>query len=88
MCVGITIKKRKREISFVWRPPNNNNLKLFFEETTQSVSQLLSIFNSIIITGDFNIDTASKDYKHFKQCADFCHTFDLINLTNVETCFN
>ena len=38
--------------------------------------------------GDFNIDTASKDYKHFKQCADFCHTFDLINLKNVETCFN
>ena len=29
ICVEITIKKRKWGILFAYRPPNNNNLKLF-----------------------------------------------------------
>ena len=75
ICVEITIKKRKWGILFTYRPPNNNNLKLFFEETTQSVTQLLSELDNIIIAGDFNMDTDSKNCGKFKQLADFCHTY-------------
>ena len=85
ICVEIAIKKRKWGILFTYRPPNKNNLKLFFEETTQSANQLLSKFDNIIITGDFNID--SKNCNKFKQFVDFCHTFYITNLINVKTCF-
>ena len=74
ICVEITVKKRKWVILFIYRPQNNNNLKLFFEETTKSVTQLLSELNNIIIADDFNIDTDPKNCGKFKQFADFCHT--------------
>ena len=80
ICVEVTIKKRKWGILFTYRLPNNNNLKLFFEETTQSANQLLSKFDNIIITGDFNIKTGSKNCNKFKQFADFCHNFNLTDL--------
>ena len=32
--VEMTIKKRNWVILFAYRPPNNNNLKLFFDDTT------------------------------------------------------
>ena len=85
VCVEITIKKRKWGILFTYRSPNNNNLKLFFEETTQSANQLLSKFDNII-AGDFDIDTDSKNCNKFQLFADFCHTFDLTNLINVKIC--
>ena len=85
--VEISIKRRKWRILFTYRPPNNNNLKLFIEETTHSANQPLSKCDNIIIAGDFNIDTSSKNCNKFKQFADFCHTFDLTNLINVKTCF-
>ena len=87
ICAYITSKKRKLRILFAYRPPNNNNLELFFEETIQSANQRLSKFDSIITVCDFNIDTGSKDSNRFKQLADFCHTFDLTNQENVKTCF-
>ena len=76
ICVDITIKKRKWGISFAYRPPNNNNLKLFFGETTQSTNQHLSKFDNIIIASGSNIDTGSKNCNKFKQFANFCYTFD------------
>ena len=54
--VDITIKKKKSGILFTYSPPNENNLKLFFEETTQSTNELLSKFDNIVIAGDLNID--------------------------------
>ena len=36
-----TIKKRNLGILFPYRPPNNNNLKLFFDKTAKSANQLL-----------------------------------------------
>ena len=78
------LRKGSGEFLFAYKPPNNNNLKLFFEETTQSLNQLLSKFDNIIIAGDFNIDAGSKNCNKFKQFADLCHSFDLIN---VKTCF-
>ena len=87
ICAEITFKKRKWRISFSYRPPTDNNLKLLFEETTQSANQLPSKFENIIIAGDFNIDTGSKNYNKFKQFAEFCHTFNLTNQINIKTCF-
>ena len=79
ICVEITIKKRKWGIFFAYRPPNNNDLRLFYDETTQSANQLLSKFDIIIARG-FNINTGSRNCNKFKQFADFCHKFDLTNL--------
>ena len=83
----ITIEKSKGGILFSYIPPNNKNLKLIFDETTQCANQLLSKFDNIIIAGDFNINTGSKNCNKFKQFADFCYTFDLTNLINFKTCF-
>ena len=85
ICVEITIKKRKWGILFSYRPPTEINLKLFFEETTQSANQVLSKFDNNIIAGDFNIDTGSKNCNKFKQFADFCHTFNLTKQINIKT---
>ena len=71
------------EILFTYRPPNNNNLKLFFEETTQSANKLPSKCDNFIIAGEFNIDTGSKSCRKFKQFTDF----DLTILINFKTCF-
>ena len=60
--------------------------RLTVYETSQSGNPLLSKLD-IIIAGDFNIDTGSKNCNIFKQFADFCHTFDLTNLINVTSCF-
>ena len=87
ICVENTIEKSKGGILFTYMPPNNKNLKLIFDETTQSANQLLSKFDNIIIAGDFNINTGSKNCNKFKQFADFYHTFDLTNLINFKTCF-
>ena len=59
ICVEIIIHKKFR-ILFAYRPPNNNNIKLLFEETTLPVNQLLSKFY-IIVAGNFQIDTGSKE---------------------------
>ena len=66
ICIEITIKKRKCGILSTYWPPNNKNLKLFSEETTQSANQLRSKFDNIITAGDFNIDTGSKICSKFK----------------------
>ena len=76
ICVEITIKNRKCGILFAYRPPNNSNRKVFFDEATQSANHLLSKVNKIIIAGGFNINAGSKNCKKFKQYADFCHIFD------------
>ena len=87
ICAEITFKKRKWGIPFSYRPPTENNLKLLFEETTHSASQIFSKFEKIIIAGDYNIDTGSKNCNKFKQFDDFCHTFNLTNQINIKTCF-
>ena len=87
ICVEITTKKKKWGILFTYRPPNNNYLKLFFEGTTQSATQLLPKFDNIIIAGYFNRATGFKNCNKFKQLANFCHTFDITNPINVKTCF-
>ena len=71
ICVEITIKRKWG----IFLPPNNSNLKLFFEEATQAANQLLPKFNNII-AGDFNIDTGSKNCNKFEQFPDSCHTFN------------
>ena len=53
--------------------PRDLPVKLLFKETFQSANQLLLKFD--------------KDCNKFKQFAAFCHTFDLINLVSVKTCF-
>ena len=81
ICVEITTNKRKWGILFAFKPPNNSNLKLFFDDVTQSANQLLTKFGNIFVAGDFNLDTGSKNWNN-------CHTFDLTNLMNVKACFN
>ena len=53
----------------------------------QSANQVLPKFGNIIIAGEFNIDTGSKNCNIFKNIDDFCYTFDLANLIQAKTCF-
>ena len=73
-----------RGILFTYRLPNNNDLRLFFEKTTQYANQVLSKYDNTIVTDDFYIDIGSKKCNKFKQFADFCHTIALVNLINVK----
>ena len=34
ICIEVTIPKKKRCITFVFRPPHSNNKKVFFSELT------------------------------------------------------
>ena len=40
ICVELTISKKKWYILFAYRPPQNNNLKTFFEEINLSLSTI------------------------------------------------
>ena len=53
----------------------------------QSATQVLSKFGNIIIAGEFNRDTGSKNCNIFKKIDDFCDTFDLANPIHAKTCF-
>ena len=40
----------------IYRPPNPNNMNIFFDEITASLSKAAMKYKNIIIMGDFNMD--------------------------------
>ena len=63
------------------------NLTDFFEEMTTLLTKVTSIYENIIVMGDFNIDIKCKGVDS-NSLSDFC---DLFHLTNIvvksDTCF-
>ena len=84
ICVELTISKKKWCILFAYRPPQNNNLKLFFEVINLSLSTIVNEYDNIMLIRDLNLNTKSNNNSYY---SDSCDTFDLTNLIKANTCF-
>lgn len=71
----------KRVAVSIYSPPNDSNMKIFFEKV------VLKKYENCIIMGDFNVDTNKPDSQAFAQLKDFCYIFDLANTIYEKTCF-
>ena len=69
----------------IYRPPNCDNLDMFFKEVSDSLSKASWTYENFIIMGDFNINinTAGMDVDKLDE---FCNIFDQTNLIKTETC--
>ena len=86
ICSEITISKRKWLCFSIYRPPSNENLEIFFEELTNSLSKASESYEHFIIMGDFNIDVTNRGVE-FDKLDEFCDLFNLTNLITSPTCF-
>ena len=86
ICSEITISKRKWLCFSIYRPPFNENLDIFFEELTNSLSKASESYEHFIIMGDFNIDVTNRGVE-FDKLDEFCDLFNLTNLITSPTCF-
>ena len=59
ICSEITICKKKWLGFSIYRPPSNENLEVFLEELTNSLSKANVSYEFFIIMGDFNTDVAN-----------------------------
>ena len=87
ICSEFTVSKKKWICSSVYRPPSYNNLIIFFEELTRSVSKSLNTYDNIIVMGDFNIDINKNEAIGHDKLDVFCNTLNLTNLVKSDTCF-
>ena len=69
--VELTISKKKWCILFAYRPPQSNNLKTFSEEINLSLSTIVNEYDNIMLIGDLNLNTKSKNNSY---CSGFCDT--------------
>ena len=73
------IRVKKEWLCFgIYRPPSYNNLELFFDEISQSLSKASESYENLIVMGDFNVEVTKKGIE-FDRLDEFC---DLYNLTN------
>ena len=87
ICTEFTFSKKKWFCLSIYRPPSPNNLAIFFEELTDSLSRAISNYDSIILMGDFNIDIKKENSIAYDKLEEFRDTFKLTNLVKSETCF-
>ena len=67
ICLEVTISKKKRCISFAYRPPYNSNKNSFFKELNKSLSNIARKYENVLLVGDLNIDILDKT-KDSKNC--------------------
>ena len=87
ICFEITIKSRKWFILAFYRPPNNENLHIFFNYISKCTEKAFCKYENIILLGDINIDTMEKKGSKAQLFNQFCETFDMTNLIKSNTCF-
>lgn len=83
----LTISKKKWFIMFAYRPPNEENKHIFFNEISNTLNKALNLYDNILVTGDLNIDFCNdiKDTNNFLN--DLIDTFSLSNLVKHKTCY-
>ena len=86
ICSEITVSKKKWLCFSIYRPPSHDNLELFFDELTSSLSKASESYENFFVMGDFNIDVTKKGTK-FEKLDEFCDLFNLTNLVISPTCF-
>ena len=86
ICLEVTISKKKRCISFAYRPPYNSNKNSFFKELNKSLSNIARKYENVLLIGDLNIDILDKKRDSKNYLSDLCDTFSLSNLISEVTC--
>ena len=81
----LTISNKKWLLVFVYRPPNNANKQLFFNEIIESLSKPVNNYENILLMGDLNINTLTQTNSNntANHLTDFCDVFVLSNLVNL-----
>ena len=69
--VELTISKKKCCMFFAYRLPRKNNLKTFFEEINLSLSTIVNEYDNIMLTGDLNLNTKSKNNSYYSDLCDY-----------------
>ena len=73
-------------IIFTYRPPKYDK-KVFFQESSKTISQSIKKYDNILVVGNLNIDISGfkgLNDNHFSELID---TFNLTNLVKTPTCF-
>ena len=86
ICSELPISKKKWIFFCIYRPPSTGNIKTFFEEMNEVISEALCKYKNLIVMGDFNIDIKSSNSDKDKL-ENFCDLFNLTNLVHSDTCF-
>ena len=55
ICLQFKISEKKWRVLLVYRPPQNNNNALFFNEISSTLNQITNKYENVIIMGDLNI---------------------------------
>ena len=87
ICLELTISKKKWFIMFAYRPPNEENRNIFFEELTNTLNKATNKYDNIFVSGDFNIDMSNNVKDKNNYLSDFMDNFSLQNIVNLKTCF-
>ena len=70
----------------MYRPPQENNKYLFFNELNETLSKAVNSYENIIVIGDLNVDVSDPDKDRNNYLSDFIDTFSLSSLINRKTC--
>ena len=82
----ITVSKNKWLWFSIFRSPSHDNLELFYDELTSSLSKAIESYENFIVMGDFNIEGTNKG-TIFDKLDEFCDLFNFTNLVTSPTCF-
>ena len=70
-------------IMYPYRPPNETNKEVFFDELNEILDTAVNKDDNIFIVGALNIDTGDKSKDANNYLYNFMDTFSLNNLTNL-----
>ena len=86
ICLELTVSNKKWFKLFVYRPPQENNKHLFFNELNGTLSKAVNSYENFIVIVDRNIDASYPVKDGNNYLSDFVDTFSLLNLINKKTC--
>ena len=75
ICLKLIISNKKSFIMFVYRPPDEGNKKVFFEELTNTLNKATNKYDNIFVSGDFNIDMSNDVKDRNNYLSDFIDNF-------------
>ena len=79
ICIEITISNKRWCITFVYRPPQNANKVMFFNESNLSLNQCVNKYDNIIVMGDQTLTYRIKE----KTIIIFCQIFVTLFLCKI-----
>ena len=68
------LSNKKWFIMYAYRPPNETNKKVFFDELNETLNKAVNKYDNIFLAGDLNIDTGDKSKDTNNYLCDFMNT--------------